>query len=163
MEIQITQEQVDAVIETIVRNELDSFSFYEWDDYGERRKASLHDYISSKTRDAIDEYIKEKFDALIDEEMAELARMEAMAAFLAKPVKITNGYQQSEYDSWSSYLLKSIHEKSLSSWNVNKKIRETIDSLVKQLWNECEEQARTVALARFDSQIKQVFNVGKQQ
>ena len=162
MEIQITQEQVDAVIETIVRNELDNFSFYEWD-CGERRKASLHDYVSSKTREAIDKYIKKKFDTLIDEEMAELARMEAMAAFLAKPVKITDGYRESEYDSWSSYLLKSIHEKSLLSWDVKKEIRKTIDRLVEQLWNDCQEQARTAALARFDSQIRQEFNVGEQQ
>lgn len=159
MEIQITQEQVDAAIEAVVRKELESAEIYDWyeDVYVTK---SLHDYVEAKAQKAINEYLEKKFDALIDDEVAEAARMEAMAAFLAKPVKITDGYRQSEYDSWSSYLLKRIHEHSLSDWNVNRKIREEIDKRVNQLWAECESKARAVAVASFSEGIEKMFENG---
>lgn len=159
MEIQITQEQVDAAIESIVRKELDSLEVFDYysDDY---KAKSLHEYVSYKTKLAIDKYLEEKFDAMIDDEVAEAARMEAMAAFLAKPVTISDGYRKSEYDSWSSYLLKRIHEHSLSDWNVNRKIRDEIDKRVSQLWKECESKARAVAVAAFDEGIEEIFSKG---
>lgn len=159
MEIQITQEQVDAVIEALVRNELNNIEFYDWD-YEEYRKQSLRDYVLKKTDEVIDGYLKEKFDALIDDEVAEVARMEAMAAFLAKPVRITDGYRKAEYDSWSSYLLKQIHEHSLTEWNVNKKIRDEVDKRVRQLWEECSNKAKAAALASFCDGVDRMFPEG---
>ena len=156
MEIQITQEQVDAAIEAVVREELESTVISDW--YGDEYVTkSLHNYVEAKAQKAINEYLEKKFDALIDDEVAEVARMEAMAAFLSKPVKITDGYRQSEYDSWSSYLLKRIHEHSLSDWNVNRMIRDEIDRRVKQLWDECESKARAVAVASFNEGIEKMF------
>jgi hypothetical protein len=156
MEIQITQEQVDAAIEAVVRKELESAEIYDWDRDAYVTK-SLHNYVVDKAQAAIDRYIEKKFDALIDDEVAEVARMEAMAAFLSKPVKITDGYRQSEYDSWSSYLLERIHEHSLSDWNVNRKIRDEIDRRVSRLWAECESKARAVAVASFSEGIEKMF------
>lgn len=160
MEIQITQEQVDAAIEEVVRKELESAEIYDWDEDAYVTK-SLHNYVVTKAQAAIDEHLERKFDAIIDDEVAEVARMEAMAAFLAKPVKITDGYRKSEYDSWSSYLLKRIHEHSLSDWNVNRKIREEIDKRVSQLWEECESKARAVAVAAFSDGIESVWKERK--
>ena len=157
MEIQVTQEQIDAMVEAIVRKELDSLELYDY--YSEEyHKVPLHEYIERKVRDRVDDYLKEKIDTIVDDEVAEAARMEAVAAFLAKPVKISDGYRQSEFDSWSSYLLKRIHEHSLSSWNVNKMIREEIDKRVNQLWKECEEKARAVAVASFTEGIERLFD-----
>lgn len=157
MEIQITQEQVDAAVEAVVRKELESAEVYDW--YAEEYTCkSLHDYVVHKAQNAIDEYLKERFDALIDDEVAEVARMEAMAAFLSKPVTITDGYRKAEYESWSSYLLKRIHEHSLSDWNVNRMIRDEIDKRVKQLWSDCESKARAVAVAAFNEGIEKLFS-----
>ncbi len=159
MEIQVTQEQVDAVIESIVRKELDSLKVY--DDYYEGyRKEPLGEYLEHRVESIVEEYLKEKLDTIIDTEVAEVARMEAVAAFLAKPVKITDGYRKAEYDSWSSYLLKRIHEHSLSDWNVNRMIRDEIDKRVKQLWTECESKARAVAVAAFNDGIEELFSKG---
>lgn len=159
MEIQVTQEQVDAVIESIVRKELDSLEVY--DDYYEGyRKKPLSEYLELKVQLIVEDYLKEKLDAIVDTEVAEAARMEAVAAFLAKPVKITDGYRKAEYDSWSSYLLKQIHEHSLSDWNVNRMIRDEIDKRVKQLWAECESKARAVAVAAFSDGIESLFSKG---
>jgi len=130
MEIQITKEQVDAVIETIVRKELEGLEISDW--YGDEYKfttRSFRDYVEYRACAAANDYIKEKFGTMIDEEIAEVARYEALAAFLSKPVKITDGYRQSEYDSWSAYLLKQIHEHSLSDWNVRKAIRDRMREL----------------------------------
>lgn len=156
MEIQVTQEQIDAMVEAIVRKELDSLELYDY--YSdEPHKVSLHEYIERKVRDRVGDYLKEKIDAIVDDEVAEAARMEAVAAFLAKPVKISDGYRQSEFDSWASYLLKRIHEHSLSDWNVNKMIRDEIGKRVDQLWKECESKARAVAVASFSERIEQLF------
>lgn len=159
MEIQITQEQVDDAVEAVVRKELEGAKISDW--YGDEYVAkSLHDYVVAKAQEAINKYLKEKFDALIDDEVAEVSRMEAMAAFLAKPVTITDGYRKSEYESWSSYLLKRIHEHSLSDWNVNRMIRDEIDKRVNQLWKECESKARAVAVAAFNDGIAELFSKG---
>lgn len=157
MEIQVTQEQVDAVVESIVRKELDSLEVYDgyWEEY---RKRPLGEYLECKVKSIVEEYLKEKLDTLIDTEVAEAARMEAVAAFLAKPVTITDGYRKAEYDSWSSYLLKRIHEHSLSDWNVNRMIRDEIDKRVNQLWKECESKARAVAVASFSEGIERLFS-----
>ena len=157
MEIQVTQEQVDAVIESIVRKELDSLEVYDsyWDEYG---KKPLDRYIEIKVKSIVEEYLKEKIDNLVDTEVAEVTRMEAVAAFLAEPVTITDGYRKSEYDSWSSYLLKRIHEHSLSNWNIRSTIREEIDKRVNQLWEECESKARAVAVAAFSEGIESLFS-----
>lgn len=157
MEIQITQEQVDAVVESIVRKELDNFEVYD-SYYNEFCKRPLNEYLECKVKSMVEKYLKEKIDNLVDTEVAEVARMEAVAAFLAKPVKITDGYREAEYDSWSSYLLKRIHERSLSSWNVNRMIRDEIDKRVKQLWDECESKARAVAVATFNDGIEELFS-----
>ena len=159
MEIQITQEQVDAAIEAVVRKELDNLEVYDGY-YDEYCKKPLHDYITYKVNLTVEKYLKEKFADMIDDEVAQVARMEAMAAFLAKPVKITDGYRKAEYDSWSSYLLKQIHEHSLSDWNVNKMIRDEIDKRVKQLWSECESKARAVAVSMFNDGIEELFSKG---
>ena len=157
MEIQVTQEQVDAVVESIVRKELDNFEIY--DGYYEGYcKKPLGEYLECKVNSIVEDYLKKKIDNLVDTEVAEVARMEAVAAFLAKPVTITDGYHKSEYDSWSSYLLKRIHEHSLSSWNVNRMIRDEIDKRVKQLWDECESKARAVAVAAFNDGIEKLFS-----
>ena len=156
MEIQVTQEQVDAVIESIVRKELDNLEFYDGY-YEEFRKMSLDEYIKEKVASIVEEYSKKRIDNLIDTEVAEAARMEAVAAFLAEPVTITDGYRKAEYDSWSSYLLKRIHEHSLSDWNVKRMIRDEIDKRVNQLWKECESEARAVAVAAFNDGIEKVF------
>lgn len=159
MEIQVTQEHVDAVIESIVRKELDNLEVY--DDYYEGyRKKPLGEYLEHRVESIVEKYLKEKLDTLIDSEVAEAARMEAVAAFLAKPVTITDGYRKAEYDSWSSYLLKRIHEHSLSDWNVNRMIRDEIDKRVKQLWAECESKARAVAVAAFSDGIESLFSKG---
>ena len=156
MEIQVTQEQIDAMVEAIVRKELDSLELCDY--YSEEyHKVPLNVFIEHKVRDSVDDYLKEKIDSIVDTEVAEAARMEAVAAFLAKPVKISDGYRQSEFDSWASYLLKRIHEHSLSDWNVNKMIREEIDKRVNQLWKECEEKARAVAVASFTEGIERLF------
>lgn len=159
MEIQVTQEQVDAVIESIVRKELDSLEVYD-DYYDEFRKRPLSEYLERKVKSIVEEYLKGKLDTIVDTEVAEAARMEAVAAFLAKPVTITDGYRKAEYDSWSSYLLKRIHEHSLSDWNVNRMIRDEIDKRVKQLWAECESKARAVAVAAFSEGIESLFSKG---
>ena len=159
MEIQVTQEQVDAVIESIVRKELDNLEVY--DDYYEGfRNKPLGEYLEYKVKSIVDEYLKEKLDTIVDTEVAEAARMEAVAAFLAKPVTITDGYRKAEYESWSSYLLKRIHEHSLSDWNVNRMIRDEIDRRVNQLWKECESKARAVAVAAFNDGIAELFSKG---
>lgn len=159
MEIQVTQEQVDAVVESIVRKELDSFEVY--DGYYEGYcKKPLGEYLECKVSSMVEDYLKKKIDSLVDTEVAEVARMEAVAAFLAKPVKITDGYREAEYDSWSSYLLKRIHEHSLKNWNVNRMIRDEIDKRVNQLWNECESKARAVAVAAFNEGIENLFSEG---
>ena len=159
MEIQVTQEQVDAVVESIVRKELDNLEVYDgyWDEY---HKKPLGEYLERKVKSIVEEYLKEKLDTIVDTEVAEAARMEAVAAFLAKPVTITDGYRKAEYDSWSSYLLKRIHEHSLSDWNVNRMIRDEIDKRVKQLWAECESKARAVAVAAFREGIESLFSKG---
>lgn len=159
MEIQVTQEQVDAVVESIVRKELDGFEVYDgiWEEY---RKRPLSEYLECKVRSIVEDYLKEKIDALVDTEVAEVARMEAVAAFLAKPVTITDGYRKAEYESWSSYLLKQIHEHSLKDWNVNRVIRDEIDKRVNQLWSECESKARAVAVAAFSEGIESLFSKG---
>lgn len=157
MEIQVTQEQVDAVIEAIVRKELDSLEVYDGY-YDEYRRKPLGEYLEHKVESIVEEYLKGKLDDLVDTEVAEVARMEAVAAFLAKPVTITDGYRKTEYDSWSSYLLKQIHEHSLSDWNVNRTIREEIDRRVNQLWAECESKARAVAVAAFSEGIESLFS-----
>ena len=159
MEIQVTQEQVDAVIESIVRKELDSLLVYDGY-YGESRQRTLDEYLERKIKYMVEEFLKEKIDTIVDTEVAEAARMEAVAAFLAKPVTITDGYRKTEYDSWSSYLLKRIHEHSLSDWNVNRMIRDEIDKRVKQLWAECESKARAVAVAAFNDDIAKLFSEG---
>ena len=157
MEIQVTQEQVDAVIESIVRKELDNLEVY--DDYYEGyRKEPLCKYLEYKVKSIVEEYLKKKLDTIVDSEVAEAARMEAVAAFLAKPVTITDGYRKAEYDSWPSYLLKRIHEHSLSDWNVNRMIRDEIDKRVNQLWKECESKARAVAVASFSEGIERLFS-----
>lgn len=156
MEIQVTQEQVDAVIESIVRKELDNLEVY--DGYYEGyRKKPLSECLEHKVDSMVEEYLKKKLDTLIDTEVAEAARMEAVAAFLAKPVTITDGYRKAEYDSWSSYLLQRIHEHSLSDWNVKRTIKEEIDKRVNQLWKECESKARAVAVAAFNDGIAELF------
>lgn len=157
MEIQITQEQVDAVVESIVRKELDNLKTYDscYDEYCRR---PLDEYLECKVKSTVEEYLKEKLDTIIDTEVAEAARMEAVAAFLAKPVTITDGYRKAEYDSWSSYLLKRIHEHSLSDWKVRGIIRDEIDKRVKQLWDECESKARAVAVAAFNDGIEELFS-----
>lgn len=160
MEIQVTQEQVDAVIESIVRKELDSLEVYD-DYYDEFCKRPLGEYLERKVKYIVEEYLKEKLDAIVDTEVAEAARKEAVAAFLAKPVTITDGYRKAEYDSWSSYLLKRIHEHSLSDWNVNRMIRDEIDKRVNQLWKECESKARAVAVAAFSDGIEILFSKGE--
>ena len=159
MEIQVTQEQVDVVVESIVRKELDSFEVYDsyHDDFCKR---PLGEYLESRVKSMVEKYLKEKIDNLVDTEVAEVARMEAVAAFLAKPVTITDGYRKAEYDSWSSYLLKRIHEHSLSDWNVNRMIRDEIDKRVKHLWEECESKARAVAVAAFNDGIEELFSKG---
>lgn len=159
MEIQVTQEQVDAVIESIVRKELDNLEVYD-DYYDEFRKRPLDVYLEYKVKCMVEEYLKEKLDTIVDTEVAEAARMEAVAAFLAKPVTITDGYRKAEYESWSSYLLKRIHEHSLSDWNVNRMIRDEIDKRVNQLWKECESKARAVAVAAFSEGIESIFSKG---
>lgn len=159
MEIQVTQEQVDAVVESIVRKELNNFEVYDGY-YDEYRKRTLNEYLECKVKSMVENYLKEKIDNLVDTEVAEVARMEAVAAFLAKPVKITDGYREAVYDSWSSYLLKRIHEHSLSSWNVNRMIRDEIDKRVRQLWEECESKARAVAVAAFNDGIENLFSEG---
>lgn len=159
MEIQVTQEQVDAVIESIVRKELNSLEVYDGF-YEEYRKKPLGEYIERKVNSMVEDYLKKKIDNLVDTEVAEAARMEAVAAFLAKPVTITDGYRKAEYDSWSSYLLKRIHEHSLSDWNVNRMIRDEIDKRVEQLWAECESKARAVAVAAFSDGIESLFSKG---
>ena len=159
MEIQVTQEQVDAVIESIVRKELDNLEVY--DDYYEGyRKKPLSEYLERKVQLIVEDYLKEKLDTIVDTEVAEAARMEAVAAFLAKPVTITDGYRKAEYDSWASYLLKQIHEHSLSDWNVKRTIKEEIDKRVNQLWKECESEARAVAVAAFNDGIESIFSKG---
>ena len=159
MEIQITQEQVDAVVESIVRKELDNLKTYDscYDEYCRR---PLDEYLECKVKSMVEKYLKEKIDNLVDTEVAEVARMEAVATFLAKPVTITDGYRKAEYDSWSSYLLKRIHEHSLSDWNVNRMIRDEIDKRVNQLWAECESKARAVAVAAFGEGIESLFSKG---
>lgn len=157
MEIQVTQEQVDAVVESIVRKELNSLEVYDGF-YEEYRKKPLGEYIEHKVDSMVEDYLKKKIDNLVDTEVAEVGRMEAVAAFLAKPVTITDGYRKSEYDSWSSYLLERIHEHSLSNWNVNRMIRDEIDKRVKQLWAECESKARAVAVAAFSDGIESLFS-----
>lgn len=157
MEIQVTQEQVDAVIESIVRKELDNLETYD-SCYGEYCRRPIGEYLECKVKSTVEAYLKEKLDTLIDTEVAEAARMEAVAAFLAKPVTITDGYRKAEYDSWSSYLLKQIHENSLSDWKVNRMIRDEIDKRVKQLWAECESKARAVAVAAFSEGIESLFS-----
>lgn len=83
MEIQVTQEQVDAVIESIVRRELDSLEVY--DDYYEGyRKKPLGEYLEHKVESIVEEYLNGKLDTIVGTEVAEVARMEAVAAFLAK-------------------------------------------------------------------------------
>jgi len=159
MEIQVTQEQVDAVIESIVRKELDNLEVYD-DYYDEYRRKPLGEYLERKVKSIVEEYLKGKLDTIVDTEVAEVARMEAVAAFLAKPVTITDGYRKAEYDSWSSYLLKRIHEHSLSDWNVNRMIRDEIDKRVNQLWAECESKARAVAVAAFGEGIESLFSKG---
>lgn len=159
MEIQVTQEQVDAVVESIVRKELNNFEVYDGY-YDEYRKRTLNEYLERKVKSMVEDYLKKKIDTLVDTEVAEVARMEAVAAFLAKPVTITDGYRKAEYDSWSSYLLKRIHEHSLSSWNVNRMIRDEIDKRVRQLWEECESKARAVAVAAFNEGIESLFSKG---
>lgn len=159
MEIQVTQEQVDAVIESIVRRELDNLEVYD-DYYDEYRRKPLGEYLERKVKSIVEEYLKGKLDTIVDTEVAEVARMEAVAAFLAKPVTITDGYRKAEYDSWSSYLLKRIHEHSLSDWNVNRMIRDEIDKRVNQLWAECESKARAVAVAAFGEGIESLFSKG---
>lgn len=159
MEIQVTQEQVDAVVESIVRKELDSFEVYDsfWEDY---RKRPLGEYLECKVKSMVEDYLKKKIDALVDTEVAEVARTEAVAAFLAKPVTISDGYRKSEYDSYASYLLKRIHEHSLKDWNVDRMIRDEINKRVKQLWDECESKARAVAVAAFSDGIEKLFSKG---
>ena len=152
MEIQITQEQVDEVIESIVRKELNSLTMY--DSWGDERYISLNDYIRQHTKSCIEKYLEEKFGKMVDDEIAEIARMETMAAFLQKPVKISDGWHTSEYDSWTSFLLKRIHEKSLNDWNVNKKINDAIKKKVDELWSACAKKARQDALAAFQDELE---------
>lgn len=159
MEIQVTQEQVDAVVESIVRKELDNLEVYD-DCYEGYRKSPLGEYLEHRVESIVEKYLKEKLDTIVDSEVAEVARMEAVAAFLAKPVTITDGYRKADYDSWSSYLLKRIHEHSLSNWNVSCMIRDEIDKRVKQLWAECESKARAVAVAAFSDGIEGLFSKG---
>ena len=159
MEIQVTQEQVDAVIESIVRKELDNLEVYDGY-YDEYRRKPIGEYLEHKVESMVEKYLEEKLDTIVDTEVAEVARMEAVAAFLAKPVTITDGYRKAEYDSWSSYLLKRIHEHSLSDWNVNRMIRDEIDKRVNQLWKECESKARAVAVAAFSEGIESLFSKG---
>lgn len=159
MEIQVTQEQVDAVIESIVRKELDNLEVYDACYEGYCKKP-LGEYLERRVESIVEKYLKEKLDIIVDTEVAEAARMEAVAAFLAKPVTITDGYRKTEYDSWSSYLLKRIHEHSLSDWNVNRMIRDEIDKRVNQLWKECESKARAVAMASFSEDIESLFSKG---
>lgn len=152
MEIQITQEQVDAVVEAIVRKELDNLTMY--DSWGDERYISLNEYVRQRAASFIDKYLEEKFGKLVDDEVAEIARMETMAAFLQKPVKISDGWHTSEYDSWTSFLLKRIHEKSLNDWNVNKRINDAIKKKVDELWSACAKKARQDALAAFQDELE---------
>lgn len=152
MEIQITQEQVDAAIETIVRRELDSLTLY--DSWGDGGYVDLNDYIRQHTKSYIKKYLEDKFGKMVDDEIAEVARMETMAAFLQEPVRISDGWHISEYDSWTSFLLKRIHEKSLNDWNVNKRISEAIKKKVDELWSACAKKARQDALAAFQDGLE---------
>lgn len=157
MEIQLTQEQVDAAIEGIITKQLREMRFDCYDYYGEPDSQSFYEYVRERAKSVVEKYIEKKFAKMVDEEVAEVARMEAMAAFLSKPVKITDGYRSTEYESWDSYLLKQIHDQSLKNWNVDKKIREEIDKRVNQLWKECAEKARTLAIGYFTDCIEKKF------
>ena len=59
MEIQVTQEQVDAVIESIVRKELDNLKTYDscYDEYCRR---PLDEYLECKVKSIVEKYLKEK-------------------------------------------------------------------------------------------------------
>lgn len=161
MEIQLTQEQVDAAIEGVITKQLDDMRFDYYGYYGDHDSQSFAEYVREKAKSVVEKYVEEKFAEMIDEEVAEVARYEAMAAFLEKPVKITDGYRSKEYESWDSYLLKQIHDQSLKNWNVDKKIREEIDKRVKQLWDECAEKARTMAILYFTEAIESKFGTCK--
>lgn len=162
MEIQLTQEQVDAAIEGVVIRQIEDMQFDCYDYYGDYRDScGIGEYVRTQVRDVARKYVEKRFAEMVDEEVAEVARYEAMAAFLEKPVKITDGYRSKEYESWDSYLLKQIHDQSLKNWNVDKKIREEIDKRVKQLWDECAEKARTMAIVYFTEAIESKFGTCK--
>lgn len=153
MEIQITQEQVDAIIEREVDKALDNVTFYRYDGYDDYEYVGLDRYVKEAVEDKIDEYLKKKFGALIDEEVSHVASHEVMAEFLARPVKITDGYRQAEYESYASYLLKRIHEHSLKSWDIQGMIRKEIEVRVERLWEQCEKDAKDAAIASFSAKI----------
>ena len=161
MEIQLTQEQVDAAIEGVITKQLDDMRFDYYGYYGDHDSQSFAEYVREKAKSVVEKYVEKKFAEMIDEEVAEVARYETLAAFLEKPVKISDGYRSKEYDSWESYLLKQIHEHSLADWNVNKKIREEIDKQVKKLWEECAEKARAMAIVYFTEAIESKFGTCK--
>ena len=162
MEIQLTQESVDALVKAVITQKLDEMRFDYYDSYyGDSVSQSFGEYVRAKANDVVQGYIKERFKETIDEEVAEVARYETLAAFLEKPVKISDGYRSTEYESWESYLLKQIHEHSLTDWNVNKKIREEIDKQVKKLWEECADKARTMAIVYFTEAIENRFGICK--
>ena len=156
MEIQVTQEQVDAIIEREVTKALDNLTFYRhcWDDDFEY--VGLDRYVKEAVEDKIEKYLSEKFDALVDEELSHVVSHEVMTEFLSKPVKITDGYRETEYDSYANYLLKVIHNRTFENWKIRDMIQSEVKRRVDELWKQCEADARESAIESFSAKIRTV-------
>lgn len=139
MEIQVTQEQVEQIVETLVKSRIDALE--ERDDYGYR--FSLDDYI----RDTAEKLIKQRVEELLAEKEDEIA-VSIVEDFLDRKVEVNNGWgERRKYETFADFFAAEVRKRLDDSWEIKRKVEKAVKERVDSEWSKAKEAAVQIIIA----------------
>lgn len=132
MEIQVTQEQVDAMLRQIIEEKVNNLDV-RYDEYG--------DYVggysvAERAEELIKKIVKKRVDEILEDKVEEIAKGIA-DDFLAMPVDIYDGWgERSHFDSYADMFAHHIRKQCGSEYDLKRTLNNYAKERVEKAWDE---------------------------
>ena len=132
MEIQVTQEQVDAMLRQIIEEKVNSLDA-RYDEYG--------DYVggysvAERAEELIKKIVKKRVDEILEDKVEEIAKGIA-DDFLAMPVDTYDGWgKRSHFDSYADMFAHHIKKQCNSEYDLKRTLNNYAKERVEKAWDE---------------------------
>ena len=134
MELNITDERLNEIIEKIVRDELSN----SYDD-------SLYYTIKNKTEEIVRKMAADELAESFEKMAAEIA-----ADFMGeKPVEINDGWGYRErFDSYTDFFAARLRKKIASDYEIKRMVKDAVERKVEAIWKQYEREVLDEIIAR---------------